>query len=85
MRIPEWQITCANKNTQGIIVRIGGPGWSLGIHEAIVKLVSKQIQLKILVGNETFVVDVHGEGMDAYLVLQSDGRALHELDRLASC
>lgn len=80
-----FEITCANKNPNGVIVRVGGQGWSLAIHEAIVKMVSGQIRLSILVGNAVYDVGIRGDGEDAYLVLEPEGKPLHDLDGLRSC
>ena len=75
-----YEITCVNKNFRGFIVRIGGDGWSLGTHEAIVKIISKQIQMMICVEDEYVEIGVRGEGFGAYLVLEPDGSPLHDLD-----
>lgn len=82
---PGWQITCANKNLNGTIVRIGGDGWSLSRHEAIQKLIGKQISLYIHIGNETYNVGTRGTGTDTYLVLEPDAIPLKEVDGLISC
>jgi hypothetical protein len=79
------QITCANKNPNGLIVRVGGQGWSLSIHEAILKISSQQVRLHIRQGNDYFAIGVRGEGTSAYLVLEPDGRPLHEVVGLPSC
>ena len=75
-----YEITCANKNFRGLVVRIGGEGWSLGAHEAIVKILSKQIQLIIRIDGKLVQVGVRGEGSEAYLALEPDGFPLHNLD-----
>jgi hypothetical protein len=80
-----YQITCANKNPNGMIVRVGGRGWSLSLNEAIMKLVAKQIRLHIRQGNEFIDIGVRGRGTDAYLVLEPDERPLHEVVGLPSC
>jgi hypothetical protein len=80
-----FQITCANKNTSGVIVRVGGPGWSLDMHEAIKGLVTGQLRLNIRIGDTQHDVGVRGDGMDAYLVLEPDGTPLHEIDGLSDC
>ena len=74
------EITCINRDTRGLIGRIGGEGWSFSLHEAIVKLISHQLGLTIKVEGEYFQVGVHGEGFDAYLVRESDGFPLHRLN-----
>jgi hypothetical protein len=79
------EITCANKNNQGVIVRIGGPGWSLSTHEAIMNLLNKEICLHLYIGNASFDIGVQGEGNNAYLILEPDGTPLHQLDQLQSC
>jgi hypothetical protein len=79
------QITCANKNQNGLIVRVGGQGWSLSIHEAILKISSQQVRLHIRQGNDYFAIGVRGEGTSAYLVLEPDERPLHEVIGLPSC
>ena len=80
-----YQITCANKNQYGTIVRIGGQGWSLSHHEAIQKLVSQQVTLYISIGNESFYIGVRGEGDDAHLVLEPDDKLLSDVEQLMSC
>ncbi len=80
-----FQITCANKNVSGMIVRIGGPGWSMKTHEAIVRIVTRRIRLNILVGDAHYDVGVRGDGVNAFLALEPDGTPLHEIDGLQSC
>jgi hypothetical protein len=75
-----YEITCVNKNARGFIVRIGGNGWSLGTHEAIIKIISKQIQLMICVNDEYVEIGVRGKGFDAYLALEPDASPLRDLD-----
>ena len=78
--ITGFEITCLNRNTKGDVVRIGGQGWSLSTHEAIVKLISQQARYNIRVNGDLVQVGVRGEGFDAYLALEPDGFALHNLD-----
>ena len=80
-----FQITCANKNTQGVIVRVGGPGWSLEAHEAIMRLITHRVRLYILLGNTHYDIGVRGAGAHAYLALEPDGRPLADIDMLPSC
>jgi len=80
-----FEITCSNKDQRGTLVRIGGAGWSMHVHDAIVKLISHQLRLFIRVEDTFFDVGVRGEGFEAYLVLEPKGLALHELSGLASC
>jgi|FLYN01.1.fsa_nt_gi hypothetical protein len=80
-----YEITCANRDTRGGIVRIGGEGWSLSVHEAIVKLVSQQLRLNIYVDGRLYDVGVRGDGADAYLAVEPDGFPLHSLAGLQSC
>ncbi len=80
-----FQILCANKNTNGTIVRIGGSGWSLTTHEAIIQLVTKRLRLNIVIAGVQHDVGVRGEGIDAFLVLEADGKPLHDLETLPSC
>ena len=75
-----FEITCINKNARGLVARIGGEGWSLSAHDAVVKLISSQIRLIIHLNGETVQVSVRGEGFDAYLVLEPDGFPLHNLE-----
>ena len=79
-----FEITCINKNAQGLIVRIGGDGWSFSVHDAIVKIISNQILFTVYVAGDYLQVGVKGEGFDAYLALKVDGVALHDLS-LPSC
>lgn len=80
-----YEIMCANKNVQGVILRIGGDGWSLSLHEAVVKVINKELQLFIRVNGKSARVGIRGEGYDAYLVVESDGYPLHQLTDLPSC
>lgn len=80
-----FQITCANKNPNGIIVRIGGQGWSLSLHEAIVRIISGQIRLYILIGDEYFDIGIRGDSTNAYLVLEHNEKPLHDIEGLHSC
>jgi hypothetical protein len=80
-----FQITCVNRDARGIIIRIGGEGWTLSFHEAIVKVVSQQLRLNILVDGKLVVVGIRGEGNDAYLVIEPEGFPLHNLTNLQSC
>ena len=58
-----FQITCANKNLNGTIVRVGGPGWSLSQREAIQKIIGNELRLHIFIGDDTFEIGVRGEVM----------------------
>ena len=80
-----FQITCANKNQSGTIVRVGGHGWSLSHHEAIHKIIGNQLRLYIFIGDDYFDIGVRREGNYAYLVLEPDGKALNEVEELMSC
>ncbi len=80
-----FEITCVNKNYTGMIVRIGGVGWSLSTREAIQKLMSEQLRLNLLLGNRYLDVGVRGAGSDAYLVIEPEGYALHEIEQIPSC
>lgn len=80
-----FQVTCANKNQQGVVVRIGGPGWSLSIQEAIQKITGKHLRLHIFIGDEAFDIGVRGSGNSVYLVLEPDGKPLSEVPELRSC
>lgn len=42
-----FQVTCANEDQQGVIVRVGGAGWSLGLREAVHKIGGQQLRLHI--------------------------------------
>lgn len=80
-----YEITCVNKSPGGQLVRIGGDGWSLPIHEAIVKMLSDQIRLFIRINEQEFEIGVRGNGTNAYLVLEPDATALHSIADLTSC
>jgi hypothetical protein len=80
-----FQVTCANKNLNGTIVRLGGNGWSLSYQEAIYRLNSRQLRLFISIGDESFEIGVRGEGMDAFLVLEPESKALSQIEGLKSC
>ena len=60
-------MTCVNKNARGLVERIGGDGWSLGTHEAVVKVISKQVRFIIRINGKYVQIGVRGEGFDAYL------------------
>lgn len=80
-----FQITCANKNQNGAIVRVGGIGWSLSHYEAIQKIIMNQIRLYISIGDESFYVGVKGTGNNSYLILEPEGKLLSEIEHLFSC
>ncbi|GAB4528968.1 MAG: hypothetical protein OHK0046_48440 [Anaerolineae bacterium] len=80
-----FQVTCANKNQQGVIVRVGGPGWSLSLPEAIQKIDGQQLRLHIFIGDEAFDIGVRGSGNNAYLVLEPDAKPLSDVAELKSC
>ena len=80
-----FEITCINKDQRGAMVRLGGAGWSMQVHDAIVKLISHQLRLYIRVDDTFFDVGVRGDGFAAYLVLEPEGFALNELSSVASC
>lgn len=67
------------------MLRVGGVGWSMSVHNAIVSLISQQLRLHIRVGNAYHEVGVRGEGFATYLVLEPDGAPLHDLPDLVSC
>ena len=79
------QVTCANRNVNGAIVRVGGQGWSLSTHEAIVKISSQQLRLYIRLGNEYFDIGVRGDGTTGNLVLEPDETPLYDIELLPSC
>lgn len=80
-----FQVTCANKNWQGVIVRVGGPGWSLSLQEAIQKIDGQQLRLHIFIGDEAFDIGIRVADNDAYLVLEPDAKPLSEVLELKSC
>lgn len=80
-----FEITCANRSPGGRIIRVGGAGWSYENHEAIKKILTGQIRLKIRIDNQEMEVGVRGDGTHAYLALESDGYPLHDLPDLQSC
>ena len=85
MSLSGFEITCANKNQQGMIVRLGGQGWSMSLHEAILGLVHNRLRLCILIGNTYFDIGIRGDGNDSYLVLEPEATLLSEVDGLESC
>jgi hypothetical protein len=80
-----FQVTCANKNQHGTIVRVGGPGWSLGHHEAVHRILNHQLRLHIYIGDEVFDIGVRRNDKDAYLVLEPDAKPLDKVEGLSSC
>jgi hypothetical protein len=79
------EITCANKDQHGAILRIGGDGWSMSIHDAITKLLARELRAYVRSGNTFAAVGLRGDGADAYLALEPDGVPLHDLTSLPSC
>ncbi len=65
-------------------MRVGGQGWSAAIHEVIVQIISQQARFFVQVGDNFVEVGVRGDGFDAYLALEPDGVALHNLN-IPSC
>jgi hypothetical protein len=80
-----FHVTCANKNQQGDIVRVGGLGWSLSAQEAIQQLSRNALRLYIVIGDESFDIGVRGTGNHAYLALEPDAKLLSEVSELKSC
>jgi hypothetical protein len=80
-----FEITCANKNRSGSIIRVGGEGWSLAVGEAITKLLSQQLRLTVRTDGKMMDVGIRGNGSDAYLAIEPDGFPLHNLADLPSC
>jgi hypothetical protein len=83
--ITGYEITCANKNRNGLLVRLGGENWSMGIQDAVTKLVSQQIRFYLHVDGKPIEVGIRGDGSDSYLVLEPDGFPLHQIMDLQSC
>ena len=79
------EITCANRDQNGMIIRIGGDGWSLGVQDAITRLMMQQLRVYVRVENALLIVGVRGENADAYLALEPEGYPLHDLTSLQSC
>jgi hypothetical protein len=80
-----YEIRCGNRNLQGLLVRVGGVNWSISIRDAIIKMMSGEMLLNIMVDGEMREVGIRGEGFDAYLVLEPEGYPLHQLTDLGSC
>ena len=80
-----FEITCVNKDQRGLIIRVGGDGWSMPIQKAITDLISNQLRLYIRANAQFFEVGVRGEGFDSFLALEPDGFPLHDLTGLSSC
>lgn len=80
-----FEITCVNKNPNGMIVRIGGAGWTLSLHEAIVKLTTQEIRLNLLLDDQYVDIGIRGDASDAYLVIEPEGQPLHEVIDLPGC
>lgn len=79
------EITCANRDQNGMIIRIGGDGWSLGVQDAITRLMMQQLRVYVRVENALLIVGVRGESAGAYLALEPEGYPLHDLTSLHSC
>lgn len=80
-----FRITCANKNQNGTIVRLGGRDWSMEVHDALHRIVTNTLKLHIIIGNDLFYIGVRGEGDEIYPVTEPDGKPLDEIDGLTSC
>jgi hypothetical protein len=80
-----YEITCANRDSRGAIIRIGGEGWTLTVHEAIVRITTGQIKLMIYLDGRQAEVGIRGEGNESYLAVEPDGFPLHNLTDLQSC
>jgi hypothetical protein len=83
--MPGYEILCANKSPDGLLIRIGGDGWSFSLHEAVVKLASSEIRLFVMQDGVEVEVGMRGEGTDTYLALEPDGFPVHELAEMPSC
>jgi hypothetical protein len=81
----EYEVTCANKNPNGMLVRIGGENWTCGLREAIVKIVSGQALYSVRIEGKLMTVGIRGESSNAYLVLEPEGYPLHDLPDLPGC
>lgn len=80
-----FHITCINKNQLGIVIRIGGDGWTMSIREAVAQLASERIRLVVLLDNQYVEVGIRTRNSDSYLALEPDGTPLDELEGLPSC
>lgn len=80
-----FEITCVNKNHLGVIVRIGGVGWSLSAEDAIRKLLSRQLGFTILLNNQYRDLGIRGSHPDVYLAVEPEGYALHDIADIPSC
>lgn len=80
-----FEITCANRDQSGMIIRIGGEGWSMSTQDAITKLITQQLRAYVRVESMLTAVGVRGDGSEAYLALEPDGYPLHHLTTLPSC
>jgi hypothetical protein len=81
----EYEITCANKNPNGMLVRIGGASWTCSLREAVLKIESSQAHYSVRIEGKLMSVGIRGDSSDAYLVLEPSGYALHNLPDLPSC
>jgi hypothetical protein len=79
-----FHITCANKNRGGTIIRVGGPGWSMSVQDAIMQILTGRLRLTLLMDNVYHDIGVRGDGPHAFLALEPDGKPLHDLE-LPSC
>jgi hypothetical protein len=80
-----FEITCVNKDHRGVIVRVGGEGWNMGVREAILDIIGQRLRLHIRLDEKFVDIGVKGEGFDAYLALEPEGLPLHEITDLPSC
>jgi hypothetical protein len=80
-----YEITCANRDSRGVIIRIGGKGWTLTVREAIIQLTTQRLRLMIYLDGRQAEVGIRGEGNESYLAVEPDGFPLHDLTDLQSC
>ena len=55
------------------------------VHDAIMKILSGQVQINIRINGELQLIGVRGSGSDSYLAIDNDGYALHDFPDLQSC
>lgn len=80
-----FEIACCNRRVDGMIVRIGGAGWSLSVQEAMRQLSAEHIRFYVHVEGRSWDVGIREHGGETYLALEPDGFPLHNLLSLPSC
>lgn len=80
-----FEVTCVNRNSRGLLTRVGGDNWSMSIQEATMKILSHQVRLYIILEGTELDIGIRGKGSESYLSAEPDGIPLHTVIGLQSC